>query len=1007
MEYHNKGKNKLLSAYLFPVVGVGASAGGLDAFKRLIKAIPEHSGMAYILVQHLEPTHESLLADLLQRITPIPVHEITDNVHVEPNHIYIIPSNKLLTANDGRLQLNSRPPRNEKNMPIDVFFTSLAEVHGEHAIGVVLSGTATDGTLGLKAIKAHGGITIAQAQQTAAFIGMPQSAIDAEVADFVLAPEEIPLHLAKLTTTSDRSPGTGQATIESENENGYRQIISLLRARKGIDFSHYKQATIKRRIIRRMGLNKIPDLAGYLSWLKDNLPEQDLLYQDLLIPVTSFFRDPKIFDFLCTTVLPKLLVNKDNATPVRIWVAGCSTGQEPYSMAICLHEFLGDNADTSGLQIFASDISEKGIVKARSGVYSKKEVAGLSTARLQKYFTEIDGSFHILKIIRDMCVFANHNFLKDPPFSKMSFVSCRNVLIYMDASLQRRALMNFHYALNENGFLLLGRSETTAPAPDLFLSVGKNEKIFSRKSVAGRIPQQTEGHNKKRPDSKDGHSVKKEPGREDFQKSADHMLLTRYAPSGVVVNEELDIVQFRGSTGTWLEAPPGKPNLNVMKMARKDLAFELRRALQKAKTNNKALIRENIIIRPIGKQKKVTIEVITLTNTIEPHYLILFTENNSHPGNGAGAGSNISTGAMESPEKAESARNHQLEMELTQAREDMRVITEEQQGDNEMLQIANEELLSGSEELQSLNEELETSKEEIQSTNEELTTLNLDLFDRNAQLKQFSAELEQRVEDRTLSLKVANTSLKHSNESLEQFATIASHDLQEPLRKIRTFATLLNQRHTQDIAGPAKVLIDKINLSAERMSALIHDVLNFSKIIDASFFERTDLNDILQNVIADFDLLISQKGAVIDHDPLPTITAIPLQMNQLFNNLLGNALKFSKPGLPPAITITCRVLPAAKIKAHPSLDPKGPYYEIIFADNGIGINPQYSDQIFLIFQRLNTREHFEGTGIGLALCKRIVMNHRGEIYVYSQESRGSEFHVILPGELQLIVHNKP
>jgi two-component system CheB/CheR fusion protein len=1116
-------QGKSISANLFPVVGVGASAGGLNAFKRLIKAIPENSGVAYILVQHLEPTHDSLLVDLLQKATNIPVREITNNIHVEPNQIYIIPSNKLLTANDGRLELSPRPPKNERNMPIDVFFTSLAEVHQSHAIGVVLSGTATDGTLGLKAIKDHGGITFAQEQASAAFDGMPQSAIDADVVDFILAPEEIPLLLAKLTLTYNSGLIPDRVGGQLSEEEVFRQLLTLLRVRKETDFTYYKQTTIRRRIIRRMGLLKRTDIADYLAYFRENVAEQDLLYHDLLIPVTGFFRDPRTFDIVCETLLPLLLKEKDYLNPLRIWIAGCSTGEEPYSMAICLQEYLGENAGECRIQIFATDISEKAITKARSGIYSKRDVAGLSPERVQKNFTKINGSFQINRPIRDMCVFASHNFLKDPPFAKMDFVSCRNVLIYMEALLQKRALATFHYALKEKGYLLLGHSETTAPASDLFLPFDKNNKIYSRKTAPGKFFHVTTDRRESGSPDKE-QLVGNKPGRDDFQKSADDLLLSGYTPPGVVVNDRMEIVQFRGSTGAWLEPSPGKPNLNILKMAREGMAFELRNALHKAKAVNQPQVKENIPIQSMGKQQLVTIEVIRLPDTVEPYYLILFRDPVAQSSGAPGAQTDRQSAATEGQDNAESLRNLQLKKELAQLREDIRGITQDQEASNEELQSANEELLSGSEELQSLNEELETSKEEIQSTNEELTTLNQELVDRNEQLnlsrlyaesivatirepllildrnmhiktanrafykkfgtseektegksfyglgggqwdipalrsilgtiltgegkitdfelrhtfegigerilllnfceifrkddteqlilmamedvtearkreddlKLFSGELESQVQQRTIDLKDANASLLQSNYSLEQFATIASHDLQEPLRKIRTFAALLNQRHSAGLPEEAKDLIHKINVSAERMAALIHDVLNFSKVLDASVFNKTDLNGILQNVILDFDLLIAQKKALVTLGELPVIIAVPLQMNQLFYNLLGNALKFSIKDVAPVIDISSRLLSPAELRAYPSLDSDAPHCEILFQDNGIGIDPRFSEQVFLIFQRLNAREHFEGTGIGLALCKRIVTNHRGEIYVSSRKEGGTRFHIILP-----------
>ncbi|OQP58820.1 hypothetical protein A4R26_22885 [Niastella populi] len=1119
-ELHNRDENRKQSDNLFPVVGVGASAGGLDAFKRLIKAIPEDSGVAYIFVQHLEPSHDSMLVEILQKITSLPVQEITNNVRVEPNRVYVIPSNKLLTANDGRLELSPRGAKGEKNMPIDLFFTSLSEVHQSHAIGVVLSGTGTDGTLGQMAIKEHGGFTFAQEPQSATYSGMPRSAIDAEVVDFILTPEEIPVHLARISEIFRNGLEEEKEDNKSAGEEAFRQLIALLRVRKGNDFTYYKQTTIRRRIIRRMGLNKIEHITDYLTYFRENIAEQDLLYQDLLIPVTGFFRDSKAFTALTESVFPNLLKDRDIDNPLRMWIAGCSTGEEPYSMAICLSEYLGEKVADYKIQIFATDISEKSILKARMGIYSKKDMGGLSAFQVEKYFTKVNGGYHVNKSIRDICVFACHNFLKDPPFAKMSLISCRNVLIYMEAFLQKRALTTFHYALNENGYLLLGNSETTAPASELFAPYGKSEKIYKRKSVPGKFLHLTSGKTEN-VSGGNANAGKNDSGRYDFQRNADEVVITRFSPSGVVVNEQMEIVQFRGQTGAWLEPSPGKPSLNVLKMVKPGLAFELRNALHKAKTDSQPVVKKGIPLTSAEKQQLVTFEVIPLLNTIERYYLVLFRDAMVKIPGDDGEGS-----FTEAPGKgtAESERNSQLEKELAGLREDIRSITQDQEAANEELQSANEELLSGSEELQSLNEELETSKEEIQSTNEELTTLNQELLDRNEQLNiarlyaesiiatireplivldkdlkvrtanqayykkfktsaeytegksfflirnghwgipalrlalenslltdgsfadveishqfedigerillvnacriarkdnaellillafeditdtrnrendliDFSEELEVKVEERTLSLKEANIKLKQSNDSLEQFATIASHDLQEPLRKIRTFSALLNERYGENISGEARELINKISLAARRMSRLISDVLNFSKVLDGNVFEQVDLNVILQNVRNDFDILIEQKKAVITHDKLPVIKAVPLQMNQLFYNLLGNALKFSRPDVSPVIHISYRTLSAGEVKTHPLLNSELSYCETIFSDNGIGIDEKFMEQVFLIFQRLNATDRFEGTGIGLALCKKIVLNHSGEIYVHSKEGEGTEFHVLLP-----------
>ncbi|MBC7868183.1 MAG: histidine kinase, partial [Gloeobacteraceae cyanobacterium ES-bin-316] len=719
------------STNLFPVVGIGASAGGLDAFKKLLKAIPENSGMAYVLVQHLDPNHESLLPEILQKVTNIPVLEIADDIKVLPDHIYVIPSNKMMVATDGVLLLAPRPAKSktERNLPIDLFFTSLAEVHQEHAIGVVLSGTASDGTQGLRSIKDHGGITFAQDEASAEYDGMPHSAAQAGVVDFILPPGEIPQKLLEVTNKTVLSDEELQ-NIPKQDEDVFKQILSLLRIRKGVDFTYYKQTTIRRRILRRMVVNKNEDPGQYLIFLRGNNQEQDLLYQDMLIPVTSFFRDKKVFENLCNTVFPTILKNKIPGEITRIWVAGCSTGQEVYSIAMCFKEFLADNHER--IQIFGTDLSEPAITKARTGVYEKSDVDAVSPKRLQEFFTKNNGGYQVNKSIRDMCVFANHNFLKDPPFGKMDCISCRNVLIYMEPYLQKKALTTFHYALNLKGFLLLGKSETTGGVPDLFAAVEKNDKLFTRKNVPGRFIQVTSQRSEQILSRANDHS-KSETIRTDFQKTADDILLSKYTPAGVVVNETMDIVHFRGNTGNYLEQAPGKPSHNLLMMAKHGLAFELRNILHKAKTEKVPVVKENIPLNVNGAMRNISIEGIPLPNTLEPYYLILFHDNNLNDSE-ASAISNKKKGSVKTKKDEKDIRIQLLEQELSQAREDMRSITEDQEASNEELQSANEELLSGSEELQSLNEELETSKEELQSTNEELTVLNHELVSLNEQV---------------------------------------------------------------------------------------------------------------------------------------------------------------------------------------------------------------------------------------------------------------------------------
>ncbi|HEY4936065.1 MAG TPA: CheR family methyltransferase, partial [Puia sp.] len=811
--------------------------------------------------------------------------------------------------------------------------------------------------------------------------------------------------------------------------------------------------------------------------------------------------------------------------PLRLWIAGCSSGEEAYSIVICLHEYLGERAAASKIQVFATDISEIAIAKARTGMYKKSEMTGFSASRLQKFFSSKDGSFLLNKSIRDTCVFAYHNFLKDPPFARIDLISCRNSLIYMEPNLQKKALTTFHYSLNGNGFLLLGKSETTSQAADLFNVFEKNSKIYKRKAVKERFLHEIPEH--KQEIFREGKfgSTRNDYSKDDFQKNADEVLISKYSPPGVVVNNELDIVEFRGATEIWLEPSSGKPNLNVLKMAREELSFELRNILHKSKISKKAEVKEDIPIQFMGTEKLVTIEVIPLLNTLELHFLILFRDSSLPSGSARDQKKEIEPGAL-LPLNEDKILIQKLQMELAQNREDMKSITEYQEASNEELQSANEELLSGSEELQSLNQEMETVKEETQTSNEELIIVNQELYERNEQLNHsrlyaesiittirepliilnknlrvksanksfytifkttaevtegkhlfeladklwdiqelhemmgkvlpekasivdyevtlnlpdlgertmllnastifrdnseeqlillvaeditekrkidkalhlFSEELEKQVAERTISLHEAIIELQYSNDNLEQFAYIASHDLQEPLRKIRTYSSLLKSRHKNDLHEGVKEMLTKIEASAERMSNLIKEVLNFSKILHhgGEAFVKTDLNVIINEVLNDFDLLINDKHAVIHLERLPVIDAIPVQITQLFYNLISNSLKFTKMGTSPVITITSKIAEGKVFGELTTLNPKLSYCEICIRDNGIGFDQKYADQIFLIFHRLHGREHYTGTGIGLALCKTIVVNHNGEIFGVSNKNEGASFKIILP-----------
>ncbi|MCW3120118.1 MAG: hypothetical protein JWM28_4200, partial [Chitinophagaceae bacterium] len=727
-----KAIKKDITNHQFPVVGIGASAGGLDAVRTFLKALPPNPGMAFVFIQHLSPTHESILPEILQKVTPFPVQQITDNIHLEPDNLYIIPQNKIVTATDGILKLAPLDSKTKKGNIIDLFFSSLGVIHQSYAVGVVLSGALNDGTLGLQVIKSYGGLTFAQDENSAAFDSMPKSAVKAGAVDFVLPPDKIAEHIININHPfTDYTPTQVTNTVPQQDNDTFKQILTVLRVRRGVDFTYYKQSTLKRRIIRRMALNKIERPVDYLFFLRENKSEQDALYNDMLISVTNFFRDTRSFEVLCNSIFPTLLGNKTENEPFRIWVAGCATGEEAYSMAICLQEQLGDKAAAMKIQIFATDISETAIAKARTGIYRPTELADISPSRLQQFFTKLDGSYQVSKSIRDMCVFAHHNLLKDPPFSKIDLVSCRNVMIYLEPVLQKRALTTFHYSLNEDGYLILGKSETIGGNTDIFTAYNSTEKIYRRKGPLGRF-MAVSSPGREQTFREIDKSTQKESANPNIFKLADEAMLTNFMPAAVLINDKFDIVQFRGSTETWLVPPTGKPSFNILKMAREGLGFELRNLLHAAKKTNLPVRKFGVFFKINDLQHFANIQALRLPETAEQHYLVTFQSASStgiQPGmfDIGHTTDNMNYDASE-------MRIEQLEKELIQTRADMRVISEEQETANEELQSANEELLSGSEELQSLNEELETSKEELQSTNEEILIVNKELVDRNEQM---------------------------------------------------------------------------------------------------------------------------------------------------------------------------------------------------------------------------------------------------------------------------------
>jgi two-component system CheB/CheR fusion protein len=1488
----------------FLIVGIGASAGGIQALKDFFEHVPAGSGMAYVVILHLSPDHDSKLAEVLQTVTATLVMQVLQNTKIEPNNIYVVPPNQHLIINDGYIAPSVNVQVEDRRAPIDIFFRNLADTYGQRAISVVLSGSGANGSMGLKRIKERGGVVYVQSPKEAEFNEMPRHAIATELVDEVLPVAEIP---AKIIAYRD-SIGSVHIPVEpdqrpEQQQQALRDIFTQLLIRTGHDFTNYKRPTLLRRIERRINLRNMPDLPSYSAFLQQHPDEANGLLKDLLISVTNFFRDQKVFETLERDVFPKIFEGRKAGSQVRIWVAGCATGEEAYSLAMLCAERVMEVVDAPTVQIFASDIDEAAISVAREGFYTLNDVADVSPERLRRFFNKSGSGYRIRREIREMILFATHNLLKDPPFSKLDLISCRNVMIYLNTTAQERALETFHFALRPQGFLFLGTSETVDGYSDLYSVFDRQHHIYQSREMVARnypIPESVPAFYFSKNDPLQKQDEKDNPPPRMSFGELHQKLLEQYAPPSVVVNEEYEIVHMSENMGRYLEFAGGEPSQNLLKLVRPEIRLELRTALYQAVQNRTVVEARNIIFTLGGSVQSLTLEVRPVFNNSESakgFILILF-----KPG-----------GEVQPDEKpmvmaANEPVAKRLEEELIHLKTRLRSSAEQHEYQAEELKASNEELQAMNEELRSAAEELETSKEELQSINEELRTVNQELkvkidettlssnnlqnlinsanvgtifLDRSFSIRLFTPavldifnlkssdygrpftditnklqydgllsdaevvlekllpverevttidgstylmrllpyrteddkingvvitffditqrkqseealrqseeylrliiqsttdyaiftfdtdrrivrwnsgaekligysegeitglpadviftpedrqnnqpvkevekaekegraenerwhmrkdgscfwgsgsvsplrdqkgnllgfvkimrdlteqkkseeahrqseeayriKLEEEVEQHTSDLKKAanllqqaedvagmgsweyelesgdfrwsqgmfklfevkpgtaispeiyveaatddckllakqlvnnmingsgpfeesircnvkgavkilrvklellkdetgrpqrvigvdmdvtaakqaettvqeqahliqsinnalpdivfvmdleknrviyanrffeevlgytpeqiaemqnpffdmmyvedkplvlkhlkslqtladdevlevdyrmksasdglhwfrdrnaifrrdkkgvglekigiaqditerkkaeqelkesNNNLRYANENLQQFASIASHDLQEPLRKLKLFASVLN-RFNEQLPEEASDLIGKIVLTSERMSQLITEVLQYSKMAyGEKEFVRTGLHDIFQKVLGDLDLMVSEAGATIEYgQPLPEIDAIPPQINQLFYNLLTNAVKFHKEDAAPVLKVSWRFLPADELKSFIHLQDDRTYLEITFSDSGIGFNQAYAEQIFQIFERLHPLDEYEGTGVGLALCKKILENHQGHIYAKSMEGAGASFYVILP-----------
>jgi two-component system CheB/CheR fusion protein len=748
----------------FPIVAIGASAGGLEAISILLKNIPPDTGMAFIYVQHLSPTYKSLLTPILSKLTRMKVQEIEDMEFILPNNVYVIPPNKKIEVVDGHIHILPRTKGLSSSFSIDLLFTSLAQTHKENVIGIILSGYASDGVKGLKAIKDAGGKTFAQ-DDSAQADSMPKLAIATGAVDFVLSPKEIALELIRLSKIHPTKEK--EISLLHSNENYYlNTIFELLLKQTGVDFTHYKTPTIKRRIHYNMQQSGINSLEEYVKVLMEKEDFIESLYTDLIINVTSFFREKNTFDYLKTTLFPKLLRAKAPDEALRIWVTACSTGQEAYSLAMIITDLQDKENLKVPIQIFASDLSDQAIREARLGEYSSADVKMIPEDYLNRFFIKSGDTYRIVKKLREMCVFAPHNILRDPPFSRMDFVSCCNLLIYFDSFAQRKVFSTIHYALKDGGYLMLGKAETIGTSSQLFSRISSEYKIYLRKKTIGK-PKKSEltphftrlNMSSKKIITTTKSMISNPLGIED---AVDSLLLSSYMPACVVVNKDMEIIQFKGPISPFLEHPSGKASLNILKMARPEFAYELRIAIEKVLKTKESIEKKGIELKIESQLKIVSFEISPLkVEWDEPLLLVVFKV----------------IGQVETVIESEKGAKYKTSLkdlkiknlteELNSIRSEVINNAEAQEIVYQELQAANEEIVSSNEELQSLNEELETSKEEIEATNEELISTNLELQTRNELLtesKQYSDAIFATIHEPLIILD-ANFKVRSANKS--------------------------------------------------------------------------------------------------------------------------------------------------------------------------------------------------------------------------------------------------
>ncbi|HYB20295.1 MAG TPA: chemotaxis protein CheB, partial [Thermodesulfobacteriota bacterium] len=766
----------------FPIVGMGASAGGLEAFEQFFKQMPSESGLAFVLIPHLDPGHSSMMVDLMKRVTRMQVLEARDDMRVEPDHVYVIPPNKDMAMSNAKLQLTQPERTRGVRMPIDFFLRSLAEDQGDNAIGIILSGTGSDGSLGLRAIHGAGGMIMVQDADNAKYEGMPQSALATGLADYVLPtgkmPEQLLAYVKKTYFKKERP-----ISISAKAPTSLQKIMTILRTQTGHDFSSYKKSTIYRRVEKRMDVHNVEDLPHYIRYLQENSEEVQMLFKELLIGVTSFFRDHDAFEILKKKVLPQLLEGKPEDYQVRVWVPGCASGEEVYSLAIVFREYMDEAKREFKVQIFGTDIDEEAIRLARIGAYPDNIAIDVTPVRLKRFFLKDEGGYRIKKDIRETVVFAVQNVIKDAPFTKLDLLSCRNLLIYLEPELQNRLIPLFHYSLRPGGVLFLGSSETIGKFSDLFKLVDKKWKFFTSRGVSpaqvGTLAGLPWAYERGQEAEAEVRKTRKISVAEVTQK----ILLEAFVPPSVIVNDKGEITYIHGQTGNYLEPSQGQPSLNILDMAREGLQFELRSALHNAVSKKKEM-HKTLRVRTNHEHRQVNLTVKPLAGReAEGLFLVVFEDAKPEP-----RVKKEEQAVKEMPSKRGEKRQAELAEELAFTKESLQATIEELQAANEELRSTNEEYQSTNEELQSTNEELETSKEELQSVNEELVTVNSELESKIDQLSRTENDMKALLDSINISTIFLDTELRikrFTSQAMKVFSLISS-DIGRPLGDIRS-----------------------------------------------------------------------------------------------------------------------------------------------------------------------------------------------------------------------------